>query len=77
VAYVPAEVKFQTRWQIADELVAYAGPNVPHAWIVGDDEFGRPSEFRDRLAVDGGLDPSPTDGRRRGGGELAGAGVSV
>lgn len=23
---------------------------MPHTWIVGDDEFGRPSEFRDRLA---------------------------
>jgi SRSO17 transposase len=49
-AYVPPEVKFQTSWQIADALVARAGPHVPHAWIVGDDEFGRPSEFRDRLA---------------------------
>ena len=49
-AYVPVEVKFQTSWQIADALVAYAAPHVPHAWIVGDDEFGRPTEFRDRLA---------------------------
>jgi len=49
-AYVPAEVQFQTSWQIADALVAHAAPRVPHAWIVGDDEFGRPSEFRDRLA---------------------------
>ena len=48
--YVPAEVQFQTSWQIADALVAHAAPRVPHAWIVGDDEFGRPSEFRDRLA---------------------------
>jgi SRSO17 transposase len=48
--YVPAEVQFQTSWQISDALIASAAPHVPHAWIVGDDEFGRPSEFRDRLA---------------------------
>jgi len=48
--YVPSEVEFQTSWEIADALVARLAPQVPHAWIVGDDEFGRPSEFRDRLA---------------------------
>jgi SRSO17 transposase len=48
--HVPDEIQFRTRWQIADELVASVGSRVPHEWIVGDDEFGRPSEFRDRLA---------------------------
>ena len=49
-AYVPNDVEFQTSWQLADALLQRIGPCVPHAWIVGDDEFGRPSEFRDRLA---------------------------
>lgn len=48
--YVPHDVKFKTSWQLADALLQRVGPQVPHAWIVGDDEFGRPSAFRDRLA---------------------------
>ena len=49
-AHVPKKVKFQTSWELADDLLQRVGPRVPHAWVVGDDEFGRPSEFRDRLA---------------------------
>ena len=49
-AHVPADVEFQTSWQLADALLQRVGPRMPHLWIVGDDEFGRPSEFRDRLA---------------------------
>lgn len=48
--YVPEDITFKTGWQIADELLVSAEEGVPHAWVVGDDEFGRPSEFRDRLA---------------------------
>jgi SRSO17 transposase len=48
--YVPHNVQFRTNWQIADELLLGLSPHVPHAWIVGDDEYGRPTEFRDRLA---------------------------
>jgi SRSO17 transposase len=48
--YVPPEIEFRTNWQIADDLILRLAPHVPHAWIVGDDEYGRPAEFRDRLA---------------------------
>jgi len=48
--YVPNDVEFQTSWQIADALLQRVGPRLPHAWVVGDEEFGRPTEFRDRLA---------------------------
>lgn len=48
--HVPRAVQFQTSWQLADAMLARTGPYLPHAWIVGDDEYGRPSEFRDRLA---------------------------
>ena len=48
--YVPQQVVFRTNWQIADELLRRVGPHVPHGWVTGDDEYGRPSEFRDRLA---------------------------
>lgn len=50
VVHVPEDITFKTSWEIADELLVRAEKRVPHAWIVGDDEFGRPSEFRDRLA---------------------------
>jgi SRSO17 transposase len=48
--HVPSDVEFKTNWQLADALLERVAPTVPHAWITADDEFGRPSEFRDRLA---------------------------
>ncbi len=48
--HVPRGIKFHSNWELADALLQRVGPQVPHAWIVGDDEFGRPSKFRDRLA---------------------------
>jgi SRSO17 transposase len=48
--YVPDDIQFRTNWEIADDLLQRLGPHVPHAWVVGDDEYGRPTEFRDRLA---------------------------
>lgn len=53
LTYVPEEVEFRTRWELADELLKAVAPRVPHSWIVGDDEFGRPSEFRDALGARG------------------------
>jgi len=50
ITYVPDELKFLKNWQLADELLRRSGSALPHTWVVGDDEFGRPSEFRDRLA---------------------------
>jgi SRSO17 transposase len=44
--HVPEEVKYQKTWEIAAELLARGGAEVPHGWVVGDDEFGRASEFR-------------------------------
>lgn len=48
--HVPDEIEFKTNWQLADALLERVAPAIPHAWITADDEFGRPSEFRDRLA---------------------------
>jgi SRSO17 transposase len=48
--HVPPDVVFKTKIELADDLIQRLAPVVPHAWIVGDDEFGRPSEFRDALA---------------------------
>lgn len=48
-AGVPKGTKYRTRHQLALELLAEHGPRLPHAWIAGDDEMGRPSWFRRNL----------------------------
>jgi SRSO17 transposase len=42
---------YRTRHQLALELLAKNGAGLPHNWIAGDDEMGRPSWFRRRLAA--------------------------
>lgn len=51
--HVPEEVTYKKTWEIADDLLRRSGPKVPHRWVVGDDEFGRASEFRAKLRRDG------------------------
>jgi SRSO17 transposase len=51
--HVPRDVTYQSTWQIAQMLLRRCGPHVPHAWVVGDDEFGRASQFRAQLRADG------------------------
>lgn len=48
--HVPRDVEFKKSWELADALLVRHAPHLPHAWTVGDDEYGRPTEFRDRLA---------------------------
>jgi SRSO17 transposase len=45
-AGVPNDVAFRTRHQLALEMGEECGGMLPHAWIAGDDEMGRPSGFR-------------------------------
>src|SRR3989440_480512 len=47
--HVPREVIFQEKWRIGLDLLDRSGPVVPHGWVVGDDEFGRATEFRAQL----------------------------
>jgi SRSO17 transposase len=47
--HVPVEIQFQEKWRIALDLLDRSLPGLPHGWIVGDDEFGRASEFRAEL----------------------------
>jgi SRSO17 transposase len=51
--HVPADVTYRKTWEIAHDLLRRCGPEVPHRWVVGDDEFGRASEFRAALRRDG------------------------
>lgn len=47
--HVPKHVTFKTGWQLAEQMVLDRGKLLPHRWIVGDENYGRPTEFRDRL----------------------------
>ena len=44
-SHVPEAVVFQERWRIAQALLRRC-MGLPHGWITGDDEFGRPAHFR-------------------------------
>jgi SRSO17 transposase len=50
-AQVPKEVAFREKWRIGLDLLDRSGPDVPHGWVVGDDEFGRATEFRAQLRL--------------------------
>ena len=48
-AGVPAGTKFRTRHELALEMLDDKGKLLPHAWVTGDDEMGRPAAFRGDL----------------------------
>ena len=50
--HVPEGVAYRKTWEIAHDLLRRSGPDVPHGWVVGDDEFGRASAFRECLRTD-------------------------
>jgi SRSO17 transposase len=52
-AGVPRDVRYRTRHELALEMLGRHGPALPHGWVAGDDEMGRPAWFRQRLAQDG------------------------
>jgi hypothetical protein len=47
--HVPEGVTFQESWRIAVDPLERCRPDLPHAWVTGDDELGRPAEFRSWL----------------------------
>jgi len=50
---VPKDIRYQTRHELALEMLKNNGAHLPHAWIGGDDEMGRSSRFRrDLRALD-------------------------
>src|SRR4051794_1677151 len=53
---VPEAVTFKESWRIAVELLERCRKDLPHAWVSGDDEMGRPAPFRGWLGRDGGRD---------------------
>jgi SRSO17 transposase len=50
---VPKHIRYQTRQELALDMLKKNGGYLPHCWITGDDEMGRPSGFRrDLRALD-------------------------
>jgi SRSO17 transposase len=49
---VPPQVKYQPKWRIGLALIKRSR-EIPHAWVTGDDEFGRVAEFREALRAAG------------------------
>jgi SRSO17 transposase len=49
LTHVPASVPFRESWRIGLELVTRCGEELNFAWVTGDDELGRCSEFRAEL----------------------------
>ena len=52
-AGVPNDIEFRTRHQLALEMLEECGGMLPHTWIAGDDEMGRPTGFRLKLRACG------------------------
>jgi len=48
-AGVPPGTRYRTRHQLCLEMLKKSGAALPHSWIAGDDEMGRPYWFRRRL----------------------------
>ena len=48
-AGIPKELRYRTRHQLCLEMLDKHGDELPHSWIAGDDEMGRPYWFRRRL----------------------------
>jgi SRSO17 transposase len=46
--HVPTHVRFRAKWELGLQLVTQAS-DVPHGWVVADDEFGRVSKLRSIL----------------------------
>ena len=52
-AGVPKDVTFQTRHQLALQMLDESGKHLPHGWVAGDDEMGRSSDSRRKLHARG------------------------
>jgi SRSO17 transposase len=48
-AGIPKKIRYSTRHELCLEMLKENGEQLPHGWIAGDDEMGRPYWFRRRL----------------------------
>jgi SRSO17 transposase len=70
--HVPEAVTFKESWRIAVDLLGRCRKDLPHAWVGGDDEMGRPARFRgwlrrhgERYVLDVPCDTNVRDLERR------------
>ncbi len=49
--HVPEKVRFKEPWRLGLEMVRASCRVMPAKWVVADDEFGRPTKFRDGVAA--------------------------
>jgi SRSO17 transposase len=52
-AGIPTGTRFRTRHELALAMLDEQGSVLPHGWVAGDDEMGRPAEFRRELRARG------------------------
>src|SRR4051812_43111987 len=52
-AHIPTDVESREAWRIAEDRLERGRQDLPHAWVSGDGEMGRPAEFRDWLRRNG------------------------
>jgi SRSO17 transposase len=46
---IPQDLRYQTRHEMVLDMLRTRGPLLPHGWVAGDDEMGRPASFRQEL----------------------------
>jgi SRSO17 transposase len=50
---VPAELVFRPSWEVATDMLARHGSELPHGWVVADGEFGKSGDFLERMRKQG------------------------
>ena len=50
--HVPGQVRYKETWRLAYQMVCAHAKALPHAWVLGDEEFGRVSALRHQLTRD-------------------------
>ncbi|HEV2018481.1 MAG TPA: transposase, partial [Gemmatimonadaceae bacterium] len=50
---VPAKLAFRASWEVATDMLARHGSELPHKWVVADAEFGKSGDFLKRMAKQG------------------------
>jgi SRSO17 transposase len=50
---VPPELAFRPSWEVATDMLARHGKELPHRWVAADAEFGKSGDFRARMRIQG------------------------
>lgn len=51
--YVPRDLVFRPSWEVATDMLARHGAELPHKWVVADADFGKSGDFRARMSAQG------------------------